>query len=80
MQACGYLDALVLLPEAREIDLEHVAIWGDSNSAGVASVVAAIDDRVRAAVLQVPLFGERIPPDEPAGEKFEALKSTVLAT
>ena len=79
VQARGYLDALGFVTARQEVDAERIAVWGDSNSAGIASVVAAIDSRVRAAILQVPSFGEGASADDPTGEKFQSLKDTLLA-
>jgi pimeloyl-ACP methyl ester carboxylesterase len=79
VQARGYLDALDFASKLDGVDKNRLALWGDSNSAGVASMVTAIDRRVRAAVLQVPSFGESAPPDDPDGKLFneqcEAIRS-----
>jgi hypothetical protein len=80
VQARGYIDALEFLIGFEGVDPGRLAVWGDSNSAGVASVVAAIDKRVRAVVLQVPSFGDKVPPADPDGSLFAALRETGLST
>ncbi len=42
-------------------------------------MAAAIDSRVRAVVAQVPAFGEKVPPEDPNGVSFEALRRTALS-
>lgn len=79
VQARGYIDAIAFLSGVDGTDPGRIAVWGDSNSAGVASVVAAVDKRVRAVILQVPSFGERAPPDDPDGRLFAALREAVLS-
>lgn len=62
VQARGYLDAIDYASGLDIVDSSKIAIWGDSNSAGVAAVVAASTSRVSAVVLQVPSFGATLPP------------------
>jgi alpha-beta hydrolase superfamily lysophospholipase len=78
VQARGYRDAINFIVTLPEIDQDHIAVWGDSLSAGVAIVVGAIDERVKAVVAQVPACGEQLPPDDPDGSLFEAIKDTFL--
>jgi uncharacterized protein len=80
VQARGYMDAISFVSGTDEIANERIAVWGDSNSAGVACVVAAVDERVRAVVLQVPSFGEKPPPADPTGQQFAKLKETLLSS
>src|SRR5688572_12267028 len=54
IQARGYLDALAFARTLPDMDPVRIAVWGDSLSAGVALVVAAIDPRIAALVVQVP--------------------------
>ena len=79
VQTRGYVDALDYISKADGIDPTRITIWGDSFSAGVACVVAAIDSRVRAVVGQVPAFGEKPAPADPDGKRFEALRQTALS-
>ncbi len=80
VQARGYMDAIGFMSGLNDIDSERIAVWGDSNSAGVACVVTAVDERVRAAVLQVPSFGEKPPSDDPTDQQFAKLKETLLSS
>lgn len=79
VQARGYIDALQFLTGIEGVDPHRLAVWGDSTSAGVASVVAAADKRVRAVVLQVPSFGDKAPPADPDGKLFATLRDAVLS-
>lgn len=78
-QARGYRDAISFGESLEEIDLNRIALWGDSLSGGVALVVAAVDRRVAALVLQVPAIGAELPPADEDGSVYEALKEKVLS-
>ena len=78
LQARGYRDALGVLAKHSHIDADRLAVWGDSLSAGVATVVAACDDRVKALVAQVPSCGRTPPPADPDGARFRQLRQTLL--
>jgi cephalosporin-C deacetylase-like acetyl esterase len=65
VQARGYLDAVSYLGTVDGVDLSRVAVWGDSLSGGEAVVVATIDERVAAVVVQVPVCGPREAPEDP---------------
>lgn len=78
IQARGYLDALAFARTRAEVDPTRIALWGDSLSAGVALVAAAIDPRVAALIVQVPALGATLPPPDPDGALFRALRDTVL--
>lgn len=80
VQTRGYLDAVAFLSKLDGIDPERIAVWGDSLSAGVACVAAAIDDRIGAVVAQVPAFGPKEPPVDSDGKLFEALRAMVLSS
>jgi alpha-beta hydrolase superfamily lysophospholipase len=60
LQARGYVDAVSFAATLEDIDSDNVAVWGDSKSGGVALVVAAVDERVKAVVVQVPGCGREI--------------------
>jgi pimeloyl-ACP methyl ester carboxylesterase len=78
LQACGYRDALSYLSTVEGVDPARMAVWGDSLSAAVAIVVAAIDERVAAVVAQVPACGRRPAPEDPDGALFGALRRTLV--
>ncbi len=80
VQTRGYLDAVAFLSKLDGIDPERIAVWGDSLSAGVACVAAAIDDRIGAVVAQVPAFGPSKPVADSDGKLFEALRATILSS
>lgn len=78
IQARGYRDAIDFISTLPEIDKDRVAIWGDSMSGGEVIVVGAIDDRVKAIVVQVPACGDEPPPDDPDGSMFKHLRDIFL--
>jgi uncharacterized protein len=78
VQARGYRDAMTFVESLERIDPGRIALWGDSYSAGEVLVVAAIDDRVAAVVVQVPSCGSVLPPPDPDGSLFGALRETLL--
>lgn len=63
-QARGYIDALSFVTAQPGVSVGRVALWGDSLSAGEAIMVAAVDPRVAAVVLQVPSLGRSAPPGD----------------
>lgn len=68
IQARGYRDAISYVATLDAVDPERVALWGDSHSASAALVVAGVDDRPAAVVVQVPATGEVAAPQDPNGE------------
>jgi uncharacterized protein len=76
VQARGYRDAIDYASSLPEIDKSRVAIWGDSFSAGQVLVVGACDDRVKAIVSQTTACGPTMPPQDPDGTVFAAVKRT----
>lgn len=65
-QLRAYRDAITWVQGQAGVDADRIGVWGSSFSGGHAVVLAATDDRVRAAVAQVPYVcppAER-PPDE----------------
>jgi uncharacterized protein len=76
VQARGYRDAIDYVSSLPDIDKSRVAIWGDSFSAGQVLVVGACDDRVKAIVSQIPACGPTMPPPDPDGALFTAVKRT----
>jgi len=56
-QVRDYRSAIGWLAERPEVDAGRIGIWGSSFSGGEAIVVAACDERVKAAVANVPFAG-----------------------
>ena len=78
LQARGFRDAMTFAEQAPEADESRLGLWGDSYSAGHALVVASIDPRVKALVVQCPSCGRNVPGPDPDGKQFEALRETLL--
>ena len=76
VQARGYRDAIDYVSSLPELDKSRVAVWGDSFSAGQVLVVGACDDRVKAIVSQTCACGPTMPPQDPDGTLFAAVKTT----
>jgi uncharacterized protein len=76
IQARGYRDAIDYVSSLAEIDNSRVVIWGDSFSAGQVLVVGACDHRVKAIVSQITACGPTMPPPDPDGAVFAALRRT----
>ena len=77
LQARGYRDAISFATTLDDVDSSRIALWGDSYSSGVALVVAALDDRAAALVVQVPALGAEVPPTDPDGSLRESIEETV---
>jgi fermentation-respiration switch protein FrsA (DUF1100 family) len=78
IQARGYLDAIAFARGRADVEAERIALWGDSLSGGVAIVVAAVEPRIAALAVQVPSITSSLPPADPDGALFRALRDTVL--
>ncbi len=74
LQGRGYRDAVNWLRSTQ--GAKKVAIWGDSYSAMIALVVAALIPDVAAVVAQIPACGIALPELEPSEENFQRLKET----
>lgn len=79
VQARGYRDAMTFLESVPDIDQGSIAIWGDSYSAAEAIVVGAVDERSAAVVAQIPAMGPQLPPADPDGSGFAALREAMDA-
>ena len=77
VQARGYRDAIAFSITLETVDPARIAVWGDSYSSGAALVVAALDTRVGALVVQVPALGGELPSDDPDGSARESMKRLV---
>lgn len=78
IQARGYRDAINYAITLSEVDPTKIGIWGDSMSANEALVVAAIDQRVKAVIAQVPACGDDLPSQDPDGKLYESIRETFL--
>jgi len=78
VHARGYTDALTFVADVEGIDTERLALWGDSNSSGVALTVASVDPRVKLVLTQVPALGATEPPEDPEGTRFSQIKDSLL--
>jgi len=76
LQARGYRDAVAFATTIENVDSARVAVWGDSYSSGAALVVAALDTRVAALVVQVPALGAEVP-DDSDGSARDSMKQMV---
>lgn len=77
-QARDYMAGIDFLEGTEGVDSARISVWGDSLSARVAAVVAAVDARVAAAVLQVPAFGREVSPPDVDGSQFAQIAHTLL--
>jgi dienelactone hydrolase len=66
VQCRGYLDAIDFVQTLEGVDVDRIALWGDSFSSIHVLVAGAVDERVRAIVAQVPALGAEAPSLEPS--------------
>jgi uncharacterized protein len=78
VQARGYQDAITFAETQLGVDRRALALWGDSYSAAEVLVVGAVDERPAAIVAQIPSTGAELPPPDPDGLLFRALRDTLL--
>ena len=76
IQARGYRDAVTYLHTRSDIALDRIALWGDSNSAMLVTVLGAIEPRIKAVVAQIPSCGPQIPETAPSEDLFQKMKET----
>lgn len=77
VQARGYRDAMTYLGSVQGIDPGAITLWGDSYSAAEVIVVGAVDERPAAVIAQIPALGPHLPPADPDGILFEALRDAL---
>jgi pimeloyl-ACP methyl ester carboxylesterase len=77
MQCRGYRDAMSFAETLGGVDPQRIALWGDSYSGGEVIVVGAIDERTKAIVAQVPVFGAELPTVEPSRETLDRIRFTL---
>jgi fermentation-respiration switch protein FrsA (DUF1100 family) len=58
-QIHGYRYAISYAQSLDEVDSKRIGVWGTSYSGAHVSVLAAVDQRVKAAAMQVPMFAGR---------------------
>lgn len=78
IQARGYRDAMNFVTTLTTVDSTQIVLWGDSMSACEIVVVAAIDDRVKGLIAQVPAFGDELPPPDTDGALYNCIRETFL--
>ena len=78
-QARDVIAGIDYLTGENSVASDRIGVWGDSIGGGVAIVVAAVDSRVQAVVVQVPGFGEEILPADNDGAWFETIRSVLAA-
>jgi len=74
IQGRGYRDAVRYLRNRPEVG--KIAPWGDSYSAMLVLVAAALIPGIEAVVAQIPACGPEMPGVEPSDAEFEELKAT----
>jgi cephalosporin-C deacetylase-like acetyl esterase len=78
VQSRGYIDAIGLISNQPEIDVDKIAVWGASLSSREAFLVGTIDNRVKAVITIIPAFGEEIPKKDKDGSLYAFAKETLL--
>ena len=74
IQCRGYRDAVKFAEKLDGVDPERIALWGDSYTGGQVIVVGAIEQRVKAIIAQIPVFGAEPPEVEPSRANFDIIK------
>lgn len=67
LQARGYVDAINYVSTLTAVDQYNIALWGDSMSGAEVLLVGAVENRVKAIVVQIPACGDSPPPDDEDG-------------
>jgi hypothetical protein len=67
LQARGYVDAINYVCTLPAVNKNNIALWGDSMSGAEALLVGAVENRVKAIVVQVPACGDSPPPADNNG-------------
>jgi len=77
-EARDYIACIDHLTGTDGIDAEAIAVWGDSLSGRVAAVVAGVDRRVAAVIVQCPAFGDELEPPDVDGSQFDTIRDLLL--
>ncbi|MEO1025249.1 MAG: alpha/beta fold hydrolase [Pseudomonadota bacterium] len=72
IQARGYRHAVAFLRNSRRT--QHIVLWGDSFSAGLALVAGALIENVSAIIAQIPVCGPSLPENRFDASAFATLK------
>ncbi|TLP71902.1 alpha/beta hydrolase [Maribacter sp. ACAM166] len=78
VQCRGYIDAINFAYTLSTIDNNKITLWGDSISSAEALTVAAVDERAKAIIGQVPAFGDVQVPFEKSDEMMKSIKGLLL--
>ena len=76
-QCRGYRDALSYALTLPDVDVERLALWGDSFTGGQVVVVSACDARPKVIVAQCPVMGSTLPDAAPGREVMEQIRRTL---
>ncbi|MGH2380568.1 MAG: alpha/beta hydrolase [Candidatus Limnocylindria bacterium] len=77
IQCRGYRDAVTFAETLDAIDPQAIALWGDSYTGGQVIVIGAMDQRVKAIVAQVPVFGAKPPDVDPDRATFDIITEVI---
>jgi alpha-beta hydrolase superfamily lysophospholipase len=77
VQARGYRDAVTFVESLDGVDPGRIALWGVSSSGAEVLIVGAVDERIAAVVVAAPACGPTLPPPDPDGSLFAALRETL---
>lgn len=77
IQCRGYRDALDFASTLDGIDVERMALWGDSYTGGQVVAVSACDARPKVIVAQCPVFGATVPELAPSPEVMDRFRQTL---
>jgi hypothetical protein len=77
IQCRGYRDAVTFAETLDGVDPQRIALWGDSYTGGQVIVVGAVDERIKAIVAQVPVFGAEPPNVEPSRATLDRIRFTL---
>ena len=77
VQCRGYRDAVTFAETLDAIDPQRIALWGDSYTGGQVIVIGAIDQRVKAIVAQIPVFGAKPPDVDPDKATFDIIAEVI---
>ena len=77
-QTRDYRASIDYLEGCDGIDPSRIGVWGVSLSGAIAIVVAAVDPRVTAVIVQVPAFGDDLLPVELQDDRVLSIRDTVI--
>ena len=77
VQCRGYRDAMDFATTLDEVDVERMALWGDSYTGGQVVVLSACDPRPKVVVAQCPVFGATVPELSPSPKVMAQIRRTL---